>query len=121
MQTLKKSGNFYKYAEYLKGAGKVLGGAGYIYGAYDDVKHNGKTVGQAVAHGGASLAIAVGVGLAISPAGWALAAGIGASVACEFLYDHNGFGIQDGLDQAGEKLSECGPNLVDAGGEWVRH
>lgn len=44
-------------------------GAGYIYGAYADVKHNDKTVGQAVAHGGTSFAIAAGVGLAISPAG----------------------------------------------------
>src|SRR5690625_7160336 len=85
MQTLKKSGNFYKYAEYLKGAGKVLGGAGYIYGAYDDVKHNGKTVGHAVAHGGASLAIAVGVGLASSAVGWDLGAGIGALVAFVLL------------------------------------
>ncbi|GGK05352.1 hypothetical protein GCM10007063_29710 [Lentibacillus kapialis] len=120
MKTLKKSDDFYKYAKYLKGAGWVLGGAGYIYGAYDDVKHNGKTVGQAVAHGGASLAIAVGIGLAISPAGWALAAGIGASVFFEFLYDHNVLGLQNGLDRVGDKLSEWGSNLTDAVGEAVK-
>jgi len=121
MQTIKKSGNFYKYAEYLKGAGKVLGGAGYIYGAYDDVKHNGKTVGQAVAHGGASLAIAIGVGLAISPAGWALAAGIGLTAVFEFAYNKNFKGIQDGLDKVGDKLSEWGSNLVDSVGEAVKN
>ncbi|MBP1971419.1 putative DNA-binding ArsR family transcriptional regulator [Virgibacillus natechei] len=121
METLKKSSHFYKYAEYLKGSGWILGGAGYIYGAYDDVKNNGKTVGQAVAHGGTSLAIAVGAGLAISPAGWALAAGIGLTVAFEFLYDRNVFGLQDGLDKVGDKLSEWGSNVADAVGEAVKN
>ncbi|HLQ97663.1 MAG TPA: T7SS effector LXG polymorphic toxin [Candidatus Dormibacteraeota bacterium] len=111
------SDGFFKTANYLKWGGWALTGLG-VYVGYQGDRDNGKTVGEALTHNLASLGgSALGAGLTFgaialgaSPVGWAAAAGIGISFAAtftfEYLYDNNIFGVQDGLDKAGQKIDE---------------
>ncbi|MFD1068247.1 hypothetical protein [Oceanobacillus locisalsi] len=108
---------FFKYADYVKSGGWALAGFGAYSGWKEDVA-NGKTGGEAFTHNLASLGgslagtgvTAFAVALGSNPVGWAAAAGIGISFAAtftfEYLYDNNIFGIQTGLDKAGQKIDE---------------
>jgi len=111
--TYKQADRLSKYAKFAKGAGKALGWAGVGFGFYDDVAKNDKTVGEAAAHTGATLAIGGTIALAFPPGGVAPAVGLGATAAFEYLYTQNTFGIQDKLDKAGEKLSKWGKAAGD--------
>ncbi|MFD1414124.1 hypothetical protein [Oceanobacillus jeddahense] len=74
---------------------------------YDDTNNNGKTTGETVAHNMSSISTGVGttalIGLFTStPVGWgAVALGVGATIAFEFAYETNFYGLQDGLDWLG--------------------
>ncbi|WP_269410541.1 T7SS effector LXG polymorphic toxin [Lentibacillus daqui] len=111
--TYKQSDKLLQFSKYAKGAGKAFGWAGVGYGFYDDVANNGKTAGEAVAHSGTVLAIGTSIALAFPPGGVAVAVGVGATAAFEFLYSHNTLGLQDSLDKAGEKISEWGKAAGD--------
>ncbi|HLR52726.1 MAG TPA: hypothetical protein VK072_07625, partial [Candidatus Avamphibacillus sp.] len=102
-----------KTSKYLGRVGTALGLAGVVYGFYDDLHHNDKSVGEATAHSGALLAIGGTVALGSNPGGWAIAAGIGLTTIFEFAYSHNFLGLQDGVDSAGQKLSEWGEATGD--------
>lgn len=111
-------------------AGKAMNPAfaaiGFHYGVESDMAE-GKTRGEAVAHNGGALLVGIGVtaglGLALTPVGWAAvgvaAAGVGATMFFEFLYNKNVFGLQDGLDWVGNKLDDAedwvGDKLDSAG------
>lgn len=106
-ELLNKAGQVLKY-------GKVIGNAfivaGLTYGMYEDIYHNDKTVGEAAAHNVASLAagasvVYIGSLVASDPIGWGvLAAGVGTTIAFEYMYEKNIFGLQDGLDWVGQKV-----------------
>ncbi|MEW9677994.1 hypothetical protein ABRT01_17885, partial [Lentibacillus sp. L22] len=114
---LSQSKGFYKYADYVKWGGWALTGLGAYLG-YQGDRDNGKTVGEALTHNLASLGgslasygtTAYAAVLGASPVGWAAAAGIDVSFVAtftfEYLYDNNIFGIQTGLDKAGQKINE---------------
>src|SRR5690625_3733175 len=128
----RQSKEFSKYANYVKGGSWALAGLGFYWGWQDDID-NGKTGGEAFTHNLASLggsALGAGVtGLAVlvgaSPVGWAAAAGIGISFAAtftfEYLYDNNIFGIQDGLDKAGQKIDEWWSDGKEAVGDFFQN
>ena len=101
-----------KTSKYLGRAGKAFGWAGVSYGLYSDIKHDDKTVGEAVAHSGSLLAIGGAIALASNPGGWAIALGVGATAAFEFFYSQNTFGLQDWLDKAGQKMDEWGEAAI---------
>jgi predicted ribonuclease toxin of YeeF-YezG toxin-antitoxin module len=120
-----------KYGRNITSTGKFLGMYGVPiasagYGVYEDVAKKGKTGGEAITHNSASfLAGAAGsylgtaaLGLVVSnPGGWAIGAAIGGGVLLSngfnYLYDNNIWGIQDGLDKAGEKLDQAWDAAVD--------
>ncbi|WP_419893666.1 hypothetical protein [Oceanobacillus kimchii] len=115
-----------KVAEYGKTAGPAFGTIGFGYGMYTDTINNDKSVGEAYAHNMASIITGVGV-TAIrtivfsNPVGWGavalVAAGVGATMTFEFLYEHNIAGIQDGLDWAGQKFDEGWEIVTNWAGE----
>lgn len=117
-------------------ASKALGGTflavSSVAGFFED-KKNGKTVGEAVAHNGASLITGLGSSalfgaagkaaagaLALSnPVGWGALAGFAVGTAAtwtfNYMYDNNKFGFQSGLDKAGKVLSNIGESAWNFG------
>ncbi|MGT2708052.1 hypothetical protein ACVRXQ_08960 [Streptococcus panodentis] len=104
---------------------KVLG---FGFGVWNDVANEGKTLGQAVVHTGASTAVgwaASGVTsgaiamLAGGPVGWAglagFAVGYGAVKLFEWGYENNAFGMRDTLDNVGKELDKG----MKAAGDWI--
>jgi len=76
---------------------------------YDDLYNNDKTVGEAVAHNGAALGLALGTGVVLTAVGAPVAAGlaIGAGIGLlfEVSYNRDWLKIRTGLDKAGEAIS----------------
>jgi hypothetical protein len=109
-------------------ASLVVAGIATIYGVYDDVKNNDKTVGQGISHNVPGTILSVGgsmlVGALVSsnPIGWGFAAGVVAGAAFNWAYDNNFLGLQDGLDWVGDKiddgLSWAGDKIGD-GWDWA--
>ncbi|MDY7240720.1 ribonuclease YeeF family protein [Halalkalibacterium halodurans] len=122
-----------KTGQFVQGAGRALGG-GFIavsagFGFYEDVTEKGKTVGEAVAHNGASVGVglgagalgaAIGTGLATfaavsNPVGWAVVGGVAVGAVAtwgfNYMYDNNILGLQDGLDAVGRKLDDIGESI----------
>src|SRR5699024_236415 len=93
--------------------GTALGLAGVVYGIYDNLHHNDKSGGQVTDNSGALLAIGGTIALASNPEGWSIAVGIRLTTIFEFAYSHNFIGLQDGVDSAGQKLSEWGEATGD--------
>ena len=102
--------------------------AGFGFGVWNDVANEGKTLGQAVVHTGASTAVgwaASGITssaiamLAGGPVGWAglagFAVGYGAVKLFEWGYENNAFGMRDTLDNVGKELDKG----MKAAGDWV--
>ncbi|WP_416150195.1 T7SS effector LXG polymorphic toxin [Salipaludibacillus sp. HK11] len=122
-----------KTGQFVQGAGRSLGGVFIVasagVGFYEDLNEKGKTVGEAIAHNGASVVAglaggAAGTGLvtglatvfAVSnPVGWAIVGGVAVgSVAAwgfNYMYDNNVAGIQNGLDAVGRKLDDVGESI----------
>ncbi|WP_086444001.1 T7SS effector LXG polymorphic toxin [Candidatus Enterococcus lemimoniae] len=94
-------------------ASLVLAGVATLYGIYDDVKNNGKTIGQGITHNATGTALTVGgsmlVGALVSsnPIGWGFAAGIAIGAGFNWAYDNNFLGLQDKLDWAGSKIDDA--------------
>jgi len=114
-----------KYIKYGKYAGKGFMVAGFAFGLYDDLVDEHKTVGEAVVHNGASMAVGYGAALGTTvvaglflsnPVGWA-AIGVGAAAigvgtlatwAFDKAYDSNFLGLKDGLDNIGKEVDNIG-------------
>ncbi|GGC96378.1 T7SS effector LXG polymorphic toxin [Enterococcus wangshanyuanii] len=105
------------FAKNASRASLVLAGLATVYGIYDDVKNNGKTVGQGISHNVTGTVLTVGgsmlVGALVSsnPIGWGFAAGVAIGAGFNWAYDNNFLGLQDGLDWVGNK--------IDAGLNWA--
>ncbi|WP_018932442.1 T7SS effector LXG polymorphic toxin [Gracilibacillus lacisalsi] len=123
----KTSNHLSDSGKFLLGAGKTLGrsfiavSAGV--GMYEDIFEKDKTIGEAVAHNLTSVGVglvggAAGLGLAgllaTNPIGWTVGLGIGLTWSFNYAYDNNVLGLQDGLDAAGQKLSEFGNEILDS-------
>ena len=109
--------------------------AGFSFGVWNDVANEGKTLGQAVVHTGASTATAWAASgltsgaitmLAGGPVGWAglagFAAGYVAVKAFDWAYENNFLGMRDTLDNVGKELDNVGKELdkgMKAAGDWV--
>lgn len=97
-------------------------GIGPALGMYDDLSNNDKTVGEAVAHNGTSLALAIGTGAVVSAVGApvvaGLAVGAGLGLLFEASYNRNWLGIQTGLDKAGEAISSGLSKLNPVNWAW---
>jgi hypothetical protein len=120
--------NKFKYSEMLTSSGKFLGkygipGATAVYGTYEDMSKKDKTLGEAVAHNGASLGLGTATmlgtaALVSNPGGWAvlgsIAIGTGVSHLFNYAYDNNIWGIQDGLDSVGGKIDDAWDTTVDS-------
>lgn len=129
-KTTKTVSNFItKTGQFVQGAGRALGG-GFIavsagFGFYEDVTEKGKTVGEAVAHNGASVGIGLAAGAigkgavtllaAGTPVGWGIVAGVAVGAVAtwgfNYMYDNNILGLQDGLDAVGRKLDDIGESI----------
>ncbi len=120
----------------LLNAGRAVGGGLSAltigYGTYQDYKNTDKTMGEAftknaasagagalggVAVAGAIKAGALAVGAA-TPVGWTIVAGVAVgtvvTMGFNWAYDSNLFGLQDGLDWAGQQLDQAGEFVSDA-------
>ncbi|WP_077596322.1 T7SS effector LXG polymorphic toxin [Oceanobacillus kimchii] len=114
-----------KVAEYGKAAGPAFGTIGFGYGMYTDTLNNDKSVGEAYAHNLSSLLAGVGATAMASffvsnPVGWAaagiMAAPVVGTILFEFAYANNSFGIQDGLDWAGNQFDKGWEIVTDWAG-----
>lgn len=114
---LDKAGQILKYGKVV---GRFFTVAGFAYGMYDDGANKGKTIGEALAHNLASLgtgsAVVIIGGLVVSsPISWGAAlvagAGVGATVAFEYMYHNNIFKLQDKVDWVGQKVDWVGEQL----------
>ncbi|MDE5415227.1 hypothetical protein N7Z68_17850, partial [Alkalihalobacillus sp. MEB203] len=127
--TTKTSNVITETGKFVKNAGRSLGG-GFIavsagFGFYEDVTEKGKTVGEAIAHNGASVAFGIGgsalgsvavvLVLGSNPVGWATVAGVAAGAVAtwgfNYVYDNNILGLQGGLDAVGRKLDDIGESI----------
>ncbi len=122
-----------KFGRRIEKFGKALDNpitkvAGFGFGVWNDVANEGKTLGQAVVHTGASTAVgwaASGVTsgaiamLAGGPVGWAglagFAVGYGAVQLFEWGYENNAFGMRETLDNVGKELDKG----MKAAGDWI--
>lgn len=123
-----KAGKILKYG---KAVGPAFTTVGFAYGMYDDRVNKGKTVGEATVHNIASLGTGSAVvligGLVVSnPISWGAAlvmgAGVGATVAFEYMYYNNLFGLQDKIDWVGQQVDWVGEqvnNGFDTVNRWV--
>lgn len=110
MDELDNTAKFFKYSTYAKYGTRTLGGVGSFYTVYDDVKNNGKTKGEGVAHAGTAFAVGA-LAMAATPAGWAVGATVGAGIVATFLFEiayNNSSIVQNVVDKIGHKLSEWG-------------
>ena len=122
-----------KFGRRMEKFGKVLDNpitkvAGFGFGVWNDVANEGKTLGQAVVHTGASTAVGWAgsaftsfvIGAATTnPVGWAglaaFAAGYVAVKAFDWGYENNFLGMRDTLDNVGKELDKG----MKAAGDWV--
>ncbi|WP_449354446.1 hypothetical protein ACUL41_15305 [Virgibacillus natechei] len=141
--------HFFKADGFVRKAGSAIGkgfiGVGFGIGMANDMFIHDKTVGEATTHNVVATGIGVGatvaakgaltagaVALGATPVGWAAvgiaagatAVGVGLTVGFNYLYDNNVFGIQSGLDWAGQQIEEgwstakeTATNFVDDVGE----
>src|SRR5690625_3179063 len=132
---LKKQGN--KILNVGKAVSGSLAALTIGVGSYIDYQHNDKTAGEAFTKnataGGAGLLAGTGASLLIkgiggaflasTPVGWAIAGGVVAgtvvTAAFNWAYDNNFFGIQDGLDWAGQQLDKAGEQ-INKGLNWAK-
>ncbi|MGP4040979.1 T7SS effector LXG polymorphic toxin [Gracilibacillus sp. D59] len=125
--TTKTSNVLTKTGHVVRGAGKAVGrsfiavSAGV--GMYEDLFEKDKTIGEAIAHNATSVGVGlaggaigglVATGFAVTPIGWTVGVGLAATWTFNYVYDNNVLGLQDGLDAAGQKLSEFGNELRDS-------
>ncbi|MFV8828648.1 T7SS effector LXG polymorphic toxin [Alkalihalobacterium sp. APHAB7] len=130
--TTKTSNVITETGKFVKNAGRSLGG-GFIavsagFGFYEDVTEKGKTVGEAIAHNGASTLAGLAGGaagatvvtlLAVSnPVGWAVVGSVAIGAAATWIfngmYDNNVFGLQNRLDAVGRKLDDFAQGVGEA-------
>lgn len=134
--TLSEASKLSKNGSFLKTVGKIVDSpyfiiGGFTLGVLGDL-NDGKTVGQAFVHSGASSfvgflgGVATGFALGSNPVGWAgvasVAVGYGISKAFDAAYDSNFLGLRDGLDWLGSKVDDgikwAGEKLDD-GKKWA--
>ncbi|MFD1335883.1 hypothetical protein ACFQ4N_10015 [Oceanobacillus iheyensis] len=92
---------------------------------YTDTLNNDKSVGEAYAHNLSSIMAGVGATAIASlfvsnPVGWAatgiMAAPVVGTILFEFAYANNSFGIQDGLNWAGQQFDKGWETVTDWAG-----
>ncbi|EUJ28497.1 hypothetical protein MFLO_12156 [Listeria floridensis FSL S10-1187] len=100
------------FIKYAKGAGWAVAGVTTVWGIYDDISNNDKTVGEAITHNvvstGATMggAFLVGAMVSTNPIGWGFAAGVAIGAGFSWAYDNNFLGLQDKLDWVGGKIDD---------------